>query len=67
MSDAASRELIFVLAAMAVLLVFGIVAVVIFVRTWRKERRQTAGAGGRSEPPAVAGGPVDRGQEQEQE
>ena len=33
------RELVFVLVAMGVLLVFAIVAVVIFVRTWRKERK----------------------------
>jgi hypothetical protein len=40
MSDGASRELIFVLALMVVLLLFGITAVVIFVRTWRKERKK---------------------------
>ena len=38
MNEGASRELIFVLALMAVLLLFGVTAVVIFVRTWRKER-----------------------------
>lgn len=40
MSDGASRELIFVLALMAVLLLFAVTAVVIFVRTWRKERKK---------------------------
>ncbi len=40
MSDGASRELIFVLALMAVLLLFGITAVVIFIRTWRKEKKK---------------------------
>ena len=37
--DSGGRELVFVLGAMAVLLVIAIVAVVIFVRTWRKERQ----------------------------
>jgi len=37
--DSGGRELVFVLATMAVLLVIAIVAVVIFVRTWRKERK----------------------------
>jgi hypothetical protein len=37
--DSGDRELVFVLTAMAVLLVIAIVAVVIFVRTWRKERK----------------------------
>jgi hypothetical protein len=41
MNDAASRELLVVLAAMAALLVFGLVAVLIFVRTWRKEKRNS--------------------------
>ena len=36
--DSASRELLIVLIVMGVLLVFGIIAVVIFVRVWRKER-----------------------------
>lgn len=40
MSDGASRELIFVLALMAVLLLFAVTAVVIFVRTWRKEKKK---------------------------
>ena len=40
MSDAASRELIFVLSAMAILFVFGVLAVVVFVRTWRKEHKK---------------------------
>ena len=38
MNDAASRELLAVLATMAALFVFGLVAVFIFVRTWRKEK-----------------------------
>ena len=37
--NSGGRELVFVLAAMAVMLVIAIVAVVIFVRTWRKERK----------------------------
>ena len=37
--DSGGRESVFVLTAMAVLLVIAIVAVVIFVRTWRKERK----------------------------
>jgi uncharacterized membrane protein len=37
--DAASREFLIVLIVMGVLLVFGIVAVIIFVRVWRKERK----------------------------
>ncbi|HEU4593870.1 MAG TPA: hypothetical protein VFS10_01790 [Pyrinomonadaceae bacterium] len=40
MTDGATRELIFVLSVMAVLLLFAITAVVIFVRTWRKERKK---------------------------
>ncbi len=40
MTDGATRELIFVLAVMAVLLLFAVTAVVIFVRTWRKERKK---------------------------
>ncbi len=41
MNDAgATRELLIVLAAMAGLFLFGLVAVIIFVRTWRKERRK---------------------------
>ena len=39
MNDAASRELLVVLATMAALFVFGLVAVLIFVRTWRKEKK----------------------------
>ena len=41
MNDAgASRELLVVLAAMAALLLFGLAAVIIFIRTWRKEKRK---------------------------
>jgi hypothetical protein len=40
MTDGATRELVFVLAVMAALLLFGVAAVVIFVRTWRKERKK---------------------------
>ena len=36
---ASGRELVFVLVVMGVLLVFGIVAVIIFVRVWRRERK----------------------------
>lgn len=37
--DSGNKELVIVLAVMAGLLVLGIVAVVIFVRVWRKERK----------------------------
>lgn len=41
MNDAgATRELLIVLAAMAALFVFGVVAVLIFVRTWRREKKK---------------------------
>jgi Tfp pilus assembly protein FimT len=33
------RELVFVLVVMAVLLVFAVAAVVVFVRVWRRERK----------------------------
>ena len=36
-----SREFIIVLSVMAALLIFGIVAVMIFIRTWRKEIMKT--------------------------
>ncbi|HEX6624756.1 MAG TPA: hypothetical protein VF064_13670 [Pyrinomonadaceae bacterium] len=38
MNDAASRELLVILSTMAALFVFGLVAVLIFIRTWRKEK-----------------------------
>jgi Tfp pilus assembly protein PilX len=37
--DSGRGELIVVLAVMVVLFIFAVVAVVIFVRVWRKERR----------------------------
>jgi type II secretory pathway pseudopilin PulG len=37
--DSEGRELVFVLVMMAVLLAFAVIAVVVFVRTWRKERK----------------------------
>ena len=37
--DSGGRELVFVLVVMAVLLVFAVAAVVIFVRVWRRERK----------------------------
>jgi type II secretory pathway pseudopilin PulG len=40
MNDGATRELVFVLAVMAALLLFGVIAVVVFVRTWRKEKKK---------------------------
>ena len=41
MNDAgAQRELIYVLATMAVILIFAVVAVFVFVRVWRKERKK---------------------------
>jgi hypothetical protein len=39
MGDNSTTELILVLAVMLVLLVFGLTAVVIFWRVWRKERK----------------------------
>ena len=42
--DAGTQELTFVLVLMAVLFVFGLVAVGIFIRVWRKER------GGKKQP-----------------
>lgn len=39
MSDnSANLELFLILAAMFVLLLFGVVAVIVFLRLWRKER-----------------------------
>ena len=38
MSDQGRTELLLVLGVMLVLLVFGLAAVAIFVRTWRSER-----------------------------
>jgi hypothetical protein len=35
----ANKELFVILAVMVGLLIFGIIAVVIFVRVWRKERK----------------------------
>ncbi|HYO63416.1 MAG TPA: hypothetical protein VER08_07145 [Pyrinomonadaceae bacterium] len=37
-TDAGQAELIFVLALMFLILVFGLVAVFVFVRVWRRER-----------------------------
>jgi hypothetical protein len=37
--NSGGRELVFVLVVMAVLLVFAIIAVVVFVRVWRRERK----------------------------
>lgn len=37
--DSGNKELLIILLVMAVLLVFGIAAVVIFLRVWRKERK----------------------------
>jgi uncharacterized membrane protein len=37
--ETGKTELIIVLVAMGVLLIFAIAAVVIFIRVWRKERR----------------------------
>ena len=41
--DAAARELTFVLVMMAFLLVICVVAVVVFVRQWRRERKKGSG------------------------
>jgi hypothetical protein len=46
--DDGTRELTFVLLLMGVLFVFGVAAVVVFVRVWRRER----GARNLSERPA---------------
>ena len=41
MNDAgASRELLIVLATMVFLFLFGLAAVLIFIRTWRKEKKK---------------------------
>ncbi len=40
MEDAGTRELVLVLVVMLAVLLFCIVAVVIFIRTWRKERKK---------------------------
>jgi hypothetical protein len=37
--DAGTRELYVVLAVMAAIFIFAIVAVIVFLRQWRKERR----------------------------
>lgn len=40
-NDQSNTELIFTLFMMAVLLVLGIAAVVVFFRVWRKERKES--------------------------
>jgi hypothetical protein len=40
--DSASRELVFVLVSMGFLLVICVVAVALFVRQWRRERKPNA-------------------------
>lgn len=40
MNDAGAFELVLVLTVMAVLFIFGLVAVIIFYRTWRKEKKK---------------------------
>ena len=42
MQDAGRAELIFVLVLMFFIMVFGIIAVTIFYRVWRKERNEEA-------------------------
>ena len=42
-TDAGRTELIFVLVLMAFIVVFGLVAVGVFVRVWRKERGRKEG------------------------
>jgi len=39
MDDAGTRELVFVLAVMGVLFLFGVAACVVFFVVWRRERR----------------------------
>lgn len=42
MNDAgASRELLIVLATMAAFFLFGVAGVLIFIRTWRKEKKNS--------------------------
>lgn len=53
MRDPGTIELAFVLSMMVLILIFGIGAVVIFVRTWRKERRP------KTPPPAAPPGPTE--------
>ncbi len=38
--NSANVELLFILAAMVALLLFGVAAVLVFLRVWRKERRK---------------------------
>ena len=40
MNDAGTRELVAVLGVTAVLLIFGLAAVALFVRQWRKEKKE---------------------------
>ena len=42
-TEAGRAELIFVLVLMALIVVFGLVAVGIFIRVWRKEREKNQG------------------------
>ena len=39
-TDAGRAELIFVLAVMLLIVVFGLVAVGLFIRVWRRERKK---------------------------
>jgi hypothetical protein len=50
MADNATTELALILAVMLVLLVFGLAAVVIFWRVWRKEQKSRVDGGGDDEP-----------------
>jgi len=50
MSDNASTELILVLAVMLLLFIFGLAAVVIFWRVWRKEHKGKRGEESVNEP-----------------
>ena len=50
MSDNASTELILVLAVMLLLFIFGLAAVAIFWRVWRKEQKSRVEVKGADEP-----------------
>jgi len=50
MGDNSNTELVLVLAVMSVLLVFGLAAVVIFWRVWRREQKSRVDEAGDNEP-----------------
>ena len=50
MSDNATTELVLVLAVMLLLFIFGLAAVAIFWRVWRKEQKNRVDGDGADEP-----------------